>query len=257
MQTDEQIGERLWLTSGESRIPIDVVDMPQALRAVLDSNRDGWRYVVTPNLHHLDLVRSKPRLAELYTNAALSLPDGWPVAWLAGRVLGAKVRRVAGSDLFDSIIGSEGRGRPLAFVGGSPGVGMRSLLAHAESRGWRPFVEFAPRSDLVDTGRRRQLMERIAAGASGGIVVIGVGAPRQEVFAREMSTLPGHGMILCLGMSINFGTGDVRRAPSLVQAARLEWAFRAMQEPTRLGPRYIRDARALVPLTRQNRRGTA
>lgn len=249
--------DRIWLSAGEARVPIDPLIMEDAVDTVLDTQQGGWRYVVTPNLHHLDLVREDPALADIYTAAALSLADGWPVAWLASRVSAANVDRVAGSDLFTEVVTSRGHGRPLVFVGGTPGAGMERLLEDARSRGWRPFLELAPRAELLDDATRTALCARIAAAASGGIVVLGVGAPRQELLAREITSHEGSGTVLCLGMSINFGTGEARRAPGVIQAARLEWAYRALQEPTRLGPRYLRDARALVPLAMQNKRGAA
>ncbi|RXZ72229.1 WecB/TagA/CpsF family glycosyltransferase [Agromyces albus] len=256
-KTIESTIKRTWIGAGVSRVPIDLLTMEETLQAILDRPQSGWGYVVTPNLHHLDLVRRDPSMAELYEEATLSLPDGWPVAWLASRVARERVQRVAGSDLFDRLLASEGRGRPLAIIGGVPGDGMRRLVSVTGANGWRTIVEPAPREELVDEGRRTALMARVTAAADGGIVVIGVGAPRQEILARDMSRFGGEGMILCLGMSINFSTGDVHRAPVPVRTVGLEWAFRALQEPTRLGPRYLGDAMALVPLALQNKRGGA
>lgn len=256
-KTIENTIRRTWIGAGASSVPIDLLTMEESLHAILDMPQSGWGYVVTPNLHHLDLVRRDPSMAELYEEATLSLPDGWPVAWLASRIAGERIQRVAGSDLFDQLIASPGRGRPLAFVGGIPGHGMERLVRIAGANGWRTSVEPAPRDELIDEARRTALMARVTDRADGGIVVIGVGAPRQEILARDMSRFGGDGMILCLGMSINFSTGDVHRAPVPVRAVGLEWAFRALQEPARLGPRYLGDARALVPLAFQNKRGGA
>jgi N-acetylglucosaminyldiphosphoundecaprenol N-acetyl-beta-D-mannosaminyltransferase len=55
-----------------------------------------------------------------------------------------------------------------------------------------------------------------------------------------------------VGGSFEIIAGDVRRAPRWIQNFGLEWAMRFVQEPGRLGPRYMRDFMGLgrrLPLT--------
>jgi N-acetylglucosaminyldiphosphoundecaprenol N-acetyl-beta-D-mannosaminyltransferase len=55
-----------------------------------------------------------------------------------------------------------------------------------------------------------------------------------------------------VGGSFEILVGDMRRAPRWVQRFGLEWAMRLVQEPSRLGPRYLRDFLGLarrLPLT--------
>ena len=44
-----------------------------------------------------------------------------------------------------------------------------------------------------------------------------------------------------VGGSFDILVGDMRRAPRWIQRCGLEWAMRFVQEPSRLGPRYLRD----------------
>lgn len=247
---------RVRLNVGATAIPIDAVTMDEAVAAVVSMNEPGWRYVVTPNLNHLRRVKDDPRAAVVYEDAFLSLPDGWPVGWLASRVTGRSVDRVCGSDLFARILALPGRGKPLGLVGGQAGPGLTALMARAESNGWKPFQEPALRPEIEDPARRRALLGRLVSRGDGGIVVLGVGAPRDEDLARSIAGMAGRGLVLCLGMSINFSSGLAKRAPRAVQSLKLEWAHRALQEPGRLVPRYLRDARVLLPLAAQNRRVT-
>jgi N-acetylglucosaminyldiphosphoundecaprenol N-acetyl-beta-D-mannosaminyltransferase len=47
---------------------------------------------------------------------------------------------------------------------------------------------------------------------------------------------------LCIGATIDFLAGERRRAPRWMRRTGLEWLFRALSEPRRLGRRYARDA---------------
>jgi N-acetylglucosaminyldiphosphoundecaprenol N-acetyl-beta-D-mannosaminyltransferase len=47
-------------------------------------------------------------------------------------------------------------------------------------------------------------------------------------------------LIGVVGAAFDYHTGAVRPAPAWMQAASLEWLYRVVQEPRRLGRRYLR-----------------
>jgi exopolysaccharide biosynthesis WecB/TagA/CpsF family protein len=67
-----------------------------------------------------------------------------------------------------------------------------------------------------------------------------VGAPQQEQIAYQLlQRNRARGLALCLGASLNFVTGLERRAPVWMQRMGAEWLYRLMQDPKRLGKRYL------------------
>jgi N-acetylglucosaminyldiphosphoundecaprenol N-acetyl-beta-D-mannosaminyltransferase len=68
---------------------------------------------------------------------------------------------------------------------------------------------------------------------------VGLGAPRQEAYVTEMALRSSRGVWLGVGAAFDFHAGIKRRAPQFLQKAGLEWAFRLITEPRRLGPRYL------------------
>ena len=235
-------------------VPVDLMSLDSAIAWVMHNQREEWATVVTPNLHLLRQVRDSPSLSRLYSGAALSLPDGWPVAWLASRMSGKPVSRVAGADFFQSVIEQSGEGKPLVLVGGTPGPQLDDLYSRCRRAGWRVSGEAAPRDEVMAPSTRSELVARIAGAGSGGVIVLGIGSPQKEELAEEIAALPGRGAVLCLGMSINFSAGVVDRAPRYVQNLGLEWLYRALSEPRRLLFRYLLDAVALPSLAILNRR---
>jgi exopolysaccharide biosynthesis WecB/TagA/CpsF family protein len=84
---------------------------------------------------------------------------------------------------------------------------------------------------------KTELVERIAS-SGASITLIGLGCPRQEVFAfefREALSMP----ILAVGAAFPFIAGLIPQAPGWMQKRGLEWLFRLFSEPRRLWRRYI------------------
>jgi N-acetylglucosaminyldiphosphoundecaprenol N-acetyl-beta-D-mannosaminyltransferase len=49
------------------------------------------------------------------------------------------------------------------------------------------------------------------------------------------------GLMISVGAAIPFYAGTEQRAPRWMQKIGLEWAFRVLKEPKRLGKRYFKD----------------
>ena len=72
------------------------------------------------------------------------------------------------------------------------------------------------------------------------ILWVSMGVPREQRFIREhIDSLKNVGVIKTSGGLFDFLSERNSRAPNWMQSAGLEWAYRAMQEPKRLGPRYL------------------
>lgn len=240
-----------------AQVLFDVRTLSEVAKEIVESDPDGWRTVVTPNLHHIHLLRQDAELIDLYKATDLLLPDGWPVAWMLSRVSRSEVGRVAGSDLLEHALASKGGGRPLVLVGGEDADALTAVAERAVQSQWNVFLEPAPHSEVEGLDSRRALARRVARKGTGGVVVLGLGAPKQERFAHEIKSLDGSGHILCLGMAINFSAGRYKRSPEWMQRANIEWIHRILSEPRRLLPRYARDAGALLPTLAENSRVSA
>ena len=246
-------------TSGSIRLPrgevrFDIVDLQAAIRIIESSHSPGWKIVITPNLHHLQMLMQDDELAPLYERADLVLPDGWPAAALLSRREGRTVTRVTGSDLLDQLLETPGHGRRIGFVGGDSRAVRDRLFARAVQSGWKSWTDGASLEVMADADARSALAGSIARECDGGIVALGVGAPKQERFAYEIQAAKGSGWILCVGQALNFSGGASRRAPEWMQRSGFEWMHRALTEPRRLIPRYAADLLALARIVPMNLR---
>ena len=71
------------------------------------------------------------------------------------------------------------------------------------------------------------------------IVWVGTGQPRQELWMAKMRSRLKPPVLVGVGAAFDFHAELVPQAPTILQEAGLEWAFRLWQEPRRLWRRYL------------------
>jgi N-acetylglucosaminyldiphosphoundecaprenol N-acetyl-beta-D-mannosaminyltransferase len=196
-------------------------------------------YVCLANVHVVETARRNPELAQSLGEAAMVLPDGAPIAWVAGRRLGMPVRRLAGPDLFEELCRrSPSAGYRHFFFGSTPET-LAALTSCVSER--HPGIRIAgsispPFSPRVEP--RRDSIDEINA-ARPDIVWVGLGAPKQECWMRLARPDLHAPLLIGVGAAFDFASGKKTRAPRLLRAMGLEWAYRLAHEPRRLGRRYL------------------
>ncbi len=229
-------------------VEIDAIRMPRAvgrLMECVDAADDVCRYVVTPNVDHALLLRDSAPLRRAYEQADLVLADGMPIVW-ASRLLGRPLpQRVTGADLVPALLDAADSNRPLRvyLLGAGPGVAERAAAA-IEKR-WpavRVVGTYSPPMGFEnDEAENAKILRQIDA-AAPDVLVVGLGAPKQELWVHAHR----HGLrakvALCVGATIDFLAGEKPRAPAWMRATGLEWLFRVASEPKRLLTRYARGA---------------
>jgi exopolysaccharide biosynthesis WecB/TagA/CpsF family protein len=194
--------------------------------------------IVTSHLNHVRLAERDPEFLRAVAAAELNVADGWPLV-VASRLMGPRLPgRVIGIDLVDTVLRGE-RGFRLAILGGPPGSA-QALADRESGRHEIVQVESLPAGEWDTSEQRAEILERTRR-AAPNLVLVGLGAPRQEVFAEQLRPVV-RGPVVCCGATIPVLGGHVRRAPGVVRSVGMEWAFRTAQSPVRLGPRYVRSA---------------
>ncbi len=226
---------------------IDALRMDEAVAQLLAwvEAGEGCRYVVTPNVQHAVLFQEHEGLRQAYAQAALVVPDGAPLM-LAARWLGKPLtERVPGSDLVPALFAAaQARcGLRIYLLGAAPGVGQKA--AEAIRSRWPRVevvgVESPPLGFEKDERYNQALIEAVNA-SGAGVLLVGLGAPKQELWAHRHCAALKVPVVLCVGAAIDFLAGHKRRAPLWMRRMGLEWLHRLATEPRRLWRRYARDA---------------
>ena len=222
-------------------IMVDAVDYEAAVCRIAEAARSRCALTVTALAVHgimtgvLD-AEHKYRL----NTFDLVLPDGQPVRWALNLLHKCRLKeRVYGPDLTLKVCECAVRERlPVYFYGGTRAI-IEDLRKNLQDR----FPELTIAG--LEASHFRQLSPREKEGLSrriresgAAILFVGLGCPRQEVFAYEMSSelsMP----VLSVGAAFAFHAGTLAQAPCWMQARGMEWLFRLWAEPKRLWRRYL------------------
>ena len=228
-------------------VEIDVIRRDDAVRAVLEMAKTPGpcRFVVTPNADHVLLLQGNAAMRRAYADASLVIADGWPVV-IASRLLARPLpERVTGSDLVPHLFSRADERDPVRayLFGAAPGVADRAARAiEARYQGVRVVGAYGPPFGFEqDPDETRAALDRIRD-ADPDLLLVGLGAPKQELWVHEHRAEIRARVALCIGATIDFLAGERARAPVWMQRAGLEWLHRMMSEPKRLVPRYARNA---------------
>lgn len=213
------------------------------------SQAAAFSYLVTPNVDHVVRLHRTLReqdgetLRQAYDGADLRLCDSRILALLA-RWSGLTLPVVTGSDLTARLLATPWPdGTRIALVGGSEG--QRDWLARAQPKA--RLFHHRPPMGLRANPAARAAVAAFIENAQPHLTLLTVGAPQSEIVAGLVKARrKGRGVALCVGASLEFLTGEKRRAPHALRMLRLEWAFRLLNEPRRLWRRYLLEGPAIL-----------
>ena len=213
-------------------VGFDNVTMAEAVeRALTLIEAHGGAYGATPNPEIVMLAKENPALGEALERADMVLPDG------AGIVKGAAIlgrpmkEKVPGIDFACGVMAR------LAELGGSVYLfGAKPGVAEAAAKTLRtkfPGLVISGTSDgyFSDDG---PIIEKISD-AAPDLLLVCLGAPKQELWMAKMSGKLPVGLMVGLGGSLDVFAGTVKRAPVAWQKLDLEWLYRLIKEPRRIG----------------------
>lgn len=229
-------------------IDIDSVRMPQAVERVygwLSATEKRCPYVVTPNVDHTVILQHHAELRSAYTGAGMVLADGFPVVWASRLLRRPLPELVPGSDLVPALFAAAAQhgGASVFLLGAAPGVAERA--ARCIHKRWPDVKVVGAYSPPLGFERDEAENDRIIAmvnDARPDLLVLGFGAPKQELWIAKHHARLAAGCALCVGATIDFLAGEKHRAPVWMRRLRLEWLHRLATEPRRLFKRYARDA---------------
>jgi len=208
-------------------------------------NNHKARLVSATGAHGLVTAKKDDNFRNVLNKFYLNLPDGMPCVWV-GRIRGAKkMTRCYGPDFFSDVMIASANTKINHFLcGGKSGVA-RNLKKACKDKFENDNIVglYSPPFRAMADSEFQNLGSKINS-SKANIVWIGLGTPKQELFAEKLSHYTKVNFIITVGAAFDFHTGNVKQAPKIIQNIGMEWFFRLCMEPKRLWRRYF----SVVPL---------
>lgn len=225
-------------------VGVCAVDMEMAVSEIEDwLERREPNYVIAVPAHCIVECLRDNRLRGIYNRAGMVTPDGMPIVWIS-RLMGQRhVQRVYGPDLMLEVCKrSVPRGYRHFLYGGWPPAVVETLEVRLKERfpGIQIVGSYAPPFRPLTPEEDTSVIERINA-VKPDIVWVGLGAAKEEFFVEAHVGKVVAPVLIGVGAAFDFHAGLKPQAPRWMMRAGLEWFFRVLTEPRRLGPRYLRD----------------
>lgn len=219
---------------------IDALDWNQVIDKITDWGQSRkHRSVCLCNVHSSVTATTDKNLADALTRSDMVLPDGAPVAWVLRRKGFKNQHRIAGPDLMLKLCDNIQQTDISIFLFGSSEKTLSKLQTNLN----KTFPELkiagciSPKYGTWSPEEEQQYIHKIND-SGAGIIFIGLGCPKQEIWMIDHKELV-NGVMLGVGAAFDFHAGTVKRAPAIYQQFGLEWLYRLLSEPRRLWKRYL------------------
>lgn len=222
-------------------VPVSSTTYEEAENLITDAVQQGIPALVDHMpVHGLTLASSKKHFRVLIDTFNIVAPDGQPVRWALNLLYNTKLSdRVYGPEfMFRLCHRAAKNGVSIYLYGSHPHVVDKLQLNLIQQIPALQIVGYeSPPFRPLSQEEDERVVERINR-SGAGIVFIGLGCPKQEIFAYEHRERV-KAVQICVGAAFDFHAGEKKMAPLWMQRNGLEWFFRLITEPRRLWRRYL------------------
>lgn len=195
--------------------------------------RERTAAVFTPNPEIVLMAQENPELMEALLAAELVIPDGIGIIY-ASKIhrLGLK-ERVPGIDLMAKMLRFLNTTKGSMYIlGGKP---MVAEVAAGRIQEVYPYIQIKGLHDgYFDAEEEMRILDEINE-LKPDVLFVALGCPRQELWIHKHKRLLNCKVAMGVGGAVDVWAGHAKRAPLWMQKTGLEWFYRLIQEPTRIG----------------------
>ncbi len=213
-------------------VPIDNVDMKEAVSLATGFLEEEKNHIiVTPNAEIMHMCITDKEVYDIITKADMIVPDGIGVI-LAAKIMKRPLKeKVAGVDLAANLLGEmEKKGLKLFLLGAKPGIADKAAEKMKESH---PSLLIAGTQDGYFKEDAPVISRINESGAD--VLFVCLGAPKQEKWMLAHKNDLHTKLMLGLGGVLDVYAGVVSRAPDFFVKFGLEWFYRLIKQPSRIG----------------------
>lgn len=241
-------------------IPLDNLTMESTLEKIFNeldaqNSNNPPKYIATVNVDFIVNTLSfsyknisDPFLYKILQESFLVTADGMPLVWTS-KLLGNSISgRVTGSDLIPRLVEEcAKKNKSIFLLGGKEEVNAKAKeILYAKSPSlkivgtYSSIIKIEKAYPLQEEELDKKIIEEINS-SKADILLIALGNPKQEYWYYKNAHRLKVKLAIGIGGTLDFISGNIKRAPKWMQRFGLEWIYRFMQEPSRMWKRYTKD----------------
>ena len=215
-------------------VDVDSLTMREAIERVETFFEERKPVIVaTANAEMLMRATHDEELKDILNAAELVVPDGAGTVWAAHHLGHEMPERVAGYDLAQELMRrAPAKERRIYFFGSAPGIADKAKL---KAEKLYPGIQIVgTRNGYFKEEDEPQIIAEIKA-AQPDLLLAALGVPKQEKWLAKYKNELNVPVSIGVGGTFDVMAGVMKRAPKWMQKAKLEWLFRALLQPKRVG----------------------
>jgi N-acetylglucosaminyldiphosphoundecaprenol N-acetyl-beta-D-mannosaminyltransferase len=225
-------------------IYLDNISAEEALDYIddwIDSRKIG--NIITPNCDHIVQIEKNPELKPVWDGAELLLADGHPLLWFAKWYKTPLKEKINGSSFTPELCRRAAeKGYSVFLLGAAPGVAQAAAENLKKTYpGIRIAGTFSPPYGFEKDPEEVEKINTMLRESNADILILGLGSPKQEIYSYNNMQQYQIPVTINAGATIDFLAGNKKRAPKWMVDNGLEWLYRTLQEPKRVGKRVLTD----------------
>lgn len=201
--------------------------------------------LITPNVDHLVKLQQDKEFYDVYQQAEWVICDS-KILYILSKLLKKPLpEAIPGSSFFTAFYEyhKDDPNCKIFLLGAAEGVAIKAMERINQKVGRNIVVgAHSPSYGFEKKPDECEKLIRIVNESGANVVLVGVGAPKQEKWIMKYrDQMSGVDIFMGLGATIDFEAGTLKRAPIIWQKSGMEWLYRCLKEPKRLFKRYFVD----------------
>ncbi|OGG17756.1 hypothetical protein A3D05_00105 [Candidatus Gottesmanbacteria bacterium RIFCSPHIGHO2_02_FULL_40_24] len=209
--------------------------------------------IFTPNPEIITFAQKYPLFKRIVNSSQINIADGSGIVWAMKKEWGIKINTIPGVDLMSELVKlSEKNVFRIGLIGGRGGLAVKtaeclrqlypklkiSVFVEPEINLSNDKLKLSIYSDKKEADSRiymRNLAKEILR-KKVDMLFVALGFPKQEIFIDRLRYYTGNSPLVIMGVggSFDYITGNARRAPLFLRVRGQEWLFRLVNQPWRI-----------------------
>lgn len=189
--------------------------------------------IFTPNTEFIMAAQDDEEFRDVLNEGDIVLPDGIGLIHASNMLkLGLK-EKVAGVDFMNKLIDYANKtSKSIYILGGTEGTAEQASIAINEKYSKIKIAGF--HHGYFEEKDELKILDKIND-AKPDLLIVALGFPRQEKWIYKHRKILNCGAAMGVGGAIDIWAGNSKRAPKIFIKLGLEWLYRGMKQPERIG----------------------